>query len=92
MTYIFYDFETSGRSARFDQILQAGFIVYDSSLREQKKLNIRSRINSDVIPSINALKVNRLKMSDLLCENLSSYQMTLKIHIPHDCLLELLEF
>jgi len=80
MTYIFYDFETSGRSARFDQILQAGFIVYDSALREQKKLNIRSRINSDVIPSINALKVNRLKMSDLLREDLSSYQMTLKIY------------
>ena len=80
MTYIFYDFETSGRSARFDQILQAGFIVYDSALREKKKLNIRSRINSDVIPSINALKVNRLKMSDLLCEDLSSYQMTLKIY------------
>ena len=41
MTYIFYDFETSGRSARFDQILQAGFIVYDSDLREKKKVKYK---------------------------------------------------
>ena len=80
MTYIFYDFESSGKAARFDKVLQAGFIVYDSALREKKQLNIRSRINSDVIPSINALKVNRLKMRDLLWEDLSSYQMTLKIY------------
>ena len=38
----FYDFETSGRSARFDQILQAGFIIYDKNFRELNKLNIKS--------------------------------------------------
>ena len=79
MPYIFYDFETSGRSARFDQILQAGFIVYDEKFTELNKLNIKSRINSDIVPSINALRVNRLKMSDLLSEKLSCYEMTLRI-------------
>ena len=63
MAYVFYDFETSGRSARFDQILQAGFIIYDDKFREINKLNIKSRINSDTVPSINALRVNRLQMS-----------------------------
>ena len=80
MPYIFYDFETSGRSARFDQILQAGFIIYDESFRELNKLNIKSRINSDTVPSINALRVNRLKMSELLSEKLTCYEMTLKIN------------
>ena len=70
MPYVFYDFETSGRSARFDQILQAGFIIYDEHFRELNKLNIKSRINSDIVPSINALRVNRLKMSDLLSEKI----------------------
>ncbi len=79
MPYVFYDFETSGRSARFDQILQAGFIVYDEKFTELNKLNIKSRINSDIVPSINALRVNRLKMSDLLSEKLSCYEMTLRI-------------
>ena len=79
MPYVFYDFETSGRSARFDQILQAGFIIYDEHFRELNKLNIKSRINSDIVPSINALRVNRLKMSDLLSEKFSCYEMTLKI-------------
>ena len=80
MPYIFYDFETSGRSARFDQILQAGFIIYDEkSFSELNKLNIKSRINSDTVPSINALRVNRLKMSELLSEKLTCYEMTLKL-------------
>ena len=34
MTYVFYDFETSGRSSRFDQILQAGFVIYDKKILE----------------------------------------------------------
>ena len=34
MNFIVFDFETTGRSARFDQILQAGFIVYDSKFQE----------------------------------------------------------
>ena len=70
MPYVFYDFETSGRSARFDQILQAGFIIYDEHFRELNKLNIKSRINSDIVPSINALRVNRLKMSIYSLKNL----------------------
>ena len=73
-------FETSGRSSRFDQILQAGFVIYDKNFRELNKLNIKSRINSDTVPSINALRVNRLKMSELLSEELSCYEMTLKIN------------
>ena len=73
MNYIIYDFETTGRSARFDQILQAGFIVYNNDFNEIERINIKSRLSPDVIPSINALRVNRLKMSDLLSEKNSIY-------------------
>ncbi len=79
MTYIIYDFETTGRSARFDQILQAGFISYDNDFKLLNKLNLRSRINPDVVPSINALRVNRLKVSDILNEKKSSYEMIQEI-------------
>ena len=34
MKYIIYDFETTGRSARFDQIVLAGFIVYNNDFNE----------------------------------------------------------
>ena len=79
MNFIVFDFETTGRSARFDQILQAGFIVYDSKFQEIDRLNIKSRLNPDIIPSIHALRVNRLTMSQVLSEDLTTYQMTLAI-------------
>ncbi|MAI28649.1 MAG: hypothetical protein CMP38_00410 [Rickettsiales bacterium] len=79
MNFIVFDFETTGRSARFDQILQAGFIVYDSYFKEIDRLNIKSRLNPDIIPSIQALRVNRLTMSQVLSEDLTTYQMTLAI-------------
>ena len=78
--FIVYDFETSGRNARFDQILQAGIIIYDSDLKKQNVLNLKSRINPDVVPSIYALKVNKLRISDILSEEESYYEMTLKMH------------
>ena len=79
MNFIGFDFETTGRSARFDQILQAGFIVYDNNFKEIDRLNIKSRLNPDIIPSIHALRVNKLTMSQVLSESLTSYQMTLAI-------------
>ncbi|MEE2694826.1 MAG: exonuclease domain-containing protein [Pseudomonadota bacterium] len=78
--FIVYDFETSGRSSRFDQILQAGVIIYDQDFKEIEKLNLKSRINPDTVPSINALRVNRLKISNILSEEKSYYEMTLDIH------------
>ena len=39
MYHIIYDFETSGRSARFDQILQAGLVCYNEDLVEINRLN-----------------------------------------------------
>ena len=79
MNFVIYDFETTGTSARFDQILQAGFIVYDQNFKEINRLNIKSRLNPDIIPSIHALRVNRLNMSQVLSEENTLYKMALKI-------------
>tara|TARA_Y100001960_G_C14709321_1_gene846072 strand:+ start:200 stop:1669 length:1470 start_codon:yes stop_codon:yes gene_type:complete len=79
MAYIIYDFETTGRSARFDQILQAGFIVYDKQFNSKSKLNTKSRLNSDLVPSIKALRVNKLRMSDILSHKKTYYEMVLEI-------------
>ncbi len=78
--FIVYDFETTGRSSRFDQILQAGIIIYDQNLKALKKLNLKSRINPDIVPSIHALRVNKLKISDILSEKMSCYEMTMQMH------------
>ena len=75
MYFIIYDFETTGRSSRFDQILQAGLICFDTSLNEIQRLNLRSRINPDIVPSLGALKVNKLLITDLLEEENSCYEM-----------------
>ena len=76
MTLIMYDFETSGRSPRFDQILQAGIIIYDENLRQVNQINLKSRLNSDIVPSVYALKVNKLNVSDLLNEKKSSFDLS----------------
>ena len=75
MNLIIYDFETSGRSARYDQILQAGIILYDKNLVEIKQLNLKSKLNADVIPSINALNVNKIYLSNLLKEKKTSFEI-----------------
>ena len=79
MYFIVYDFETTGLQPIFDQILQGGFICYDQNLNEISRLKIRSRINSDIVPSIGALKVTKLLLSDLLKEKNSYYEMLIKI-------------
>lgn len=75
MKFVVYDFETSGRSARYDQILQAGIILYDKDLNEIQQLNLKSRINADIIPSISALNVNGIFLPDLLHEKKTSFEM-----------------
>ena len=77
--YIVYDFETSGRK-QDSTILQAGIIVYNESFQKLEEINLKSGVNPDTVPSINALRVNRLLISDILCEPKSYYQMTIEMY------------
>ena len=78
--FIAYDFETTGRDARFDQILQAGIVIFNNKFDKIESLNIKSRLNPDIVPSINALKVNKLKISNILSESNTYYQMLLDMN------------
>ena len=62
-----------------DTLEQAGIVVYDQDFKEIDRLNIKSRLNPDVVPSIHALRVNRLTMSQVLSEQESLYEIAQRI-------------
>ena len=75
MTFIFYDTETTGLEAGFDQILQFAAIVTDDDLNAIKEVNLRCRLQSHVIPSPGALVITGVRPSDIEGANLSHCQM-----------------
>ncbi|PCJ61501.1 MAG: hypothetical protein COA65_00635 [Rhodospirillaceae bacterium] len=79
MTFIFYDTETTGLSAGFDQILQFAALVTDDDFNVIEEVNLRCRLQSHVVPSPGALLVTGVRPSDIQGANLSHYQMVRKI-------------
>lgn len=80
MSFIFYDTETTGTNAAFDQILQFAAIRTDANLEELGRFEIRSRLLPHVVPSPHALRVTGLTIDDLLSEaHPSHYEMISKI-------------
>ena len=57
MDFVFYDTETTGRDAAFDQILHFGAIRTDAELNELERFEVRCRLLPWVVPSPGALKV-----------------------------------
>lgn len=51
MTFIFYDTETTGKRAGFDQILQFAAILADDNLTIRDSFNICSRLLPYIVPS-----------------------------------------
>ena len=79
MTHIFYDTETTGLSAGFDQILQFAAIVTDDDLNPIEEVNLRCRLQPHVVPSPGALHITGVRPSDFEGANQSHYQMTREI-------------
>ena len=79
MNYVFYDLETTGRSAFWDQIVQVAAIFTDENLRVIEKYEDKCKINSSCIPHPEAILVNKIKMKTLLSTNLSHYQLMLNV-------------
>jgi exodeoxyribonuclease-1 len=65
MSLIFYDMETTGTNAAFDQILQFAAIRTDSALNEIERFEVRCRLLPHVIPAPGALRVNGATVSML---------------------------
>ena len=81
MTIVFYDMETTGVDAPFDQIIQFAAIRTDAELNELDRFEVRSRLQSHIIPACEALVTNRVTAARLVDPALPShYEMTRAIH------------
>ncbi len=79
MKYVFYDTETTGLNAAFDQMLQFAAIEVDEDLNEVSSINIRCRILPYILPSPGALVVTRVSPDMLTSSNHSYLEMVQQI-------------
>ena len=79
MTFIFYDTETTGLTAGFDQILQFAAIVTDDELDSIEEVNLRCRLLPHVVPSPGAFVITGVRPSAVAKADLSHYEMVRKI-------------
>ena len=77
MNFVFYDLETSGRNATWDQIIQVGAILLDKNFKEIERFEERCSLRPGLVPEPGALIVNNSSVSKLSNVNLSHYQFAL---------------
>ena len=68
--FVFYDFETTGRSPAFDQALQFAAIYTDEDFVEIERVNIRSRLLPYILPAPKALEITGIDPNDTLSTDL----------------------
>jgi len=76
MNYVFYDFETSGRSSTWDQIIEASAVIVNDEFQElDDPINLRCALKKGIVPEPGALLINRTTPQILKKTNLSHYGM-----------------
>jgi exodeoxyribonuclease I len=78
VSFVFYDLETSGLSPEFDQALQFAAIRTDQDLNEIDRFRLRCRLAPHIVPSPEALLVNRVTPSMLADPAFPSYYEAMK--------------
>lgn len=73
MTFAFYDFETTGVSAEFDQPVQWAAILTDDNFKPLKKINIRCKLAPHILPSPSALAITGIMPQLLLDPSLPNW-------------------
>ena len=73
MSLVFYDTETTGTDTFFDQILQFAAIRTDTDLKEIDRFDIRCRLLPHIVPAPGAMRVNRMKVSQLTDPSIPSH-------------------
>jgi exodeoxyribonuclease I len=80
MTFVFYDTETTGLEAPYDQIVQFAAIRTDADFNELDRVNLRCRLRPHIVPSEEALAVTGLTLEDLQDPSLpSNYEMAVQL-------------
>ena len=77
---IFYDLETTGRSAYWDQIIQIAAICTDEDFKILDKINLTGKLNSFVVPDPEALLVNKIPIEKIYKSNLSNYGLVSEVY------------
>ena len=81
MPFVFFDTETTGLHPGFDQIVQFAAIRTDNDLNETDRLELRSRVDPNVVPSGQAIIANGLSIDDLTDQKLPThYQMICELN------------
>ena len=73
MNYAFYDFETTGRSGTWDQIIQVGAVLVNDNFQELDRFEARCGLKPGLVPEPGALLVNKTTPDMLRKTNLSHY-------------------
>ena len=73
MKLIFYDTETTGRNEKYDQLLQFAAILTDGNLNPLDRFSIRCRLLPHIVPSPEALLINRVTPAQLADPALPSH-------------------
>jgi exodeoxyribonuclease-1 len=80
MSLVFYDTETTGVNAHFDQILQFAAIKTDAYFKEVDRFEIRCRLLPHVVPAPEAMMVNGVRAAQLVDRSKPThYEMVRKI-------------
>ncbi len=77
--YVFYDFETTGISPKFDQPLQFAAILTDDNFSPIEEVDIRCRLSDHILPSPIAMAVTGVTPAQLLTPELSYYEFSLQL-------------
>ena len=73
MNYAFYDFETTGRSGTWDQIIQVGAVLVNAEFQELDRFEAKCGLRPGLVPEPGALLVNKTTPDMLRKTNLSHY-------------------
>jgi exodeoxyribonuclease-1 len=80
VSFVIYDVETTGLNKRFDQILHFGAIRADENLVAQDRVEFRSRLLPNIVPSPQALHITGLSIDEIAdAARPSHYQMVCDI-------------
>ena len=76
--FLFLDYESTDTRVNTGQVIHCAFAVTDENLKIKEKLELRSRLKPNVIPSIGASLVHRVSPKQYKTWNMSHYEMVMQ--------------